>query len=89
MAHPAVHEAACIAIDDEHTGQAVTIVVHRKDPALTADELLAWCHKGLTPYKVPKHVRWASEPLPKSPVGKILRRLVREAVERESAPVPA
>jgi long-chain acyl-CoA synthetase len=89
MAHPAVREAACIGTDDEHTGQAVTLVVYRKDATLTADELLAWCRKDLTPYKVPKHIRWTSEPLPKSPVGKILRRLVRDDIERESAPVPA
>ncbi|HSD00132.1 MAG TPA: AMP-binding protein [Casimicrobiaceae bacterium] len=89
MSHPAVREAACIGTDDEHTGQAVTLVVYRKDPVLSPDQLLAWCHKRLTPYKIPKHIHWANEPLPKSPVGKILRRLVRDAIERESASVPA
>jgi long-chain acyl-CoA synthetase len=85
MSHPGVREAACIATNDEHTGQAVKVVVYRKNPDLTADELIAFCRERLTPYKVPKHVQWWSGPLPKSPVGKILRRLVREAAEQEAA----
>jgi long-chain acyl-CoA synthetase len=48
---------------------------------LTAEALLAHCRKHLTAYKVPRSVQWSSDPLPKSPVGKILRRLVREQVE--------
>jgi long-chain acyl-CoA synthetase len=78
MAHPGVREAACIAVDDPQTGQAVKVVVYRKDPALTVEALLAHCRERLTPYKVPTQVEWASEPLPKNPIGKILRRLVRE-----------
>ena len=85
MSHPGVLEAACIGIADEHTGQAVKVVAFRKDTALTEEALVAYCHERLTPYKVPKFVQWASEPLPKSPVGKILRRVVREASERETA----
>ena len=85
MAHPGVREVACIPVDDEHTGQAVEVVVYRKDSSLTPEALLAHCRERLTGYKVPKHVRWSQDPLPKSPVGKILRRLVREAVQREAA----
>jgi long-chain acyl-CoA synthetase len=85
MAHPGVREAACIAVDDPQTGQAVKVVVYRKDPALTVEALLAYCRERLTPYKVPTHVEWASEPLPKSPVGKILRRLVREDAEADAS----
>jgi long-chain acyl-CoA synthetase len=85
MSHPGVREAACIATRDEHTGQAVKVVVYRSDPALTAAELIAYCRERLTPYKVPKYVEWASEPLPKNPVGKVLRRLVREAAEGQAA----
>ena len=84
MSHPGVQEAACIPAADERTGQAVKVVVYRKNPELGADELLAYCRERLTPYKVPKYVQWSSEPLPKSPVGKILRRLVREAAEKEA-----
>ena len=76
-------------MDDEHTGQAVKIVVYRSDPSLTAEQLIRFCEHRLTPYKVPKHVQWTSEPLPKNPVGKVLRRLVREAAEREGAPSSA
>jgi long-chain acyl-CoA synthetase len=83
MSHPGVLEVACIGTADERTGQAVTIVVVRRDPTLTADALLAHCRERLTAYKVPKYVKWSSEPLPKSPVGKILRRLVRAAIEKE------
>jgi long-chain acyl-CoA synthetase len=85
MSHPGVQEAACIPAPDERTGQAVKVVVYRKNPELSADELLAYCRERLTPYKVPKYVQWSSEPLPKSPVGKILRRLVRDAAEKEAA----
>jgi len=81
MSHPGVLEAACIGVGDELRGQRVKIVVVRRDPALTAEALLAHCRGHLTAYKVPKSVQWSSEPLPKSPVGKILRRLVREQVE--------
>jgi long-chain acyl-CoA synthetase len=86
MSHPGVVEAACIGAPDERTGQAVKIVVVRKDMALTVEELTAYCRQHLTAYKVPKFVQWREEPLPKSPVGKILRRLVRDEVERVAVP---
>ncbi|NDP43341.1 MAG: AMP-binding protein [Aromatoleum sp.] len=78
MTHPGVLEAAAISAPDERSGEAVKIVVVRKDPALTAGELIAFCRERLTGYKVPKIVEFRSEPLPKSAVGKVLRRLVRD-----------
>ncbi len=84
MAHPGVLEVACIGTPDERTGHAVKLVVVRKDPNLTAEELIAHCRANLTAYKVPKQIQWSEEPLPKSPVGKILRRLVRDEVQPEA-----
>ena len=86
MMHPGVLEAAAIGTADEHSGQVVKIVVVRKDPGLTEEQLIAHCKKDLTGYKVPKYVVFREEPLPKSPVGKILRRLVRDEVEKVAQP---
>jgi long-chain acyl-CoA synthetase len=84
--HLDVLEVVAIGAADEHSEQAVKIVVIRKNPALTADELIEHCRKNLTPYKVPKYVVFRDQPLPKSTIGKILRRVVRDelaAAERE------
>ncbi len=89
MAHPGVLEAAAIGTEDERSGQVVKIVAVRRDPALTAEDLIAHCRKSLTGYKVPKYVQFRDEPLPKSPVGKVLRRIVREQVEKEAATTAA
>lgn len=78
MMHPGVREVAAVGVPDEHSGEAVKVFVVKKDPALTAEELIAHCHKYLTGYKVPKHVEFREE-LPKSNVGKILRRELRDA----------
>ncbi|MFN4148946.1 MAG: long-chain-fatty-acid--CoA ligase [Rhodocyclaceae bacterium] len=75
--HPGVLEAAAIGVPDEHSGEAVKIFVVRKDPNLTAEELIAHCRKLLTGYKVPKHVEFRAD-LPKTNVGKILRRALKE-----------
>ncbi|HET7174684.1 MAG TPA: long-chain-fatty-acid--CoA ligase [Gammaproteobacteria bacterium] len=77
MMHPGVRECAAVGVPDEHSGEVVKLFVVRKDPNLTAEELIAHCHKYLTGYKVPKHVEFRSD-LPKSNVGKILRRELRE-----------
>ncbi|MBA4093731.1 MAG: long-chain-fatty-acid--CoA ligase [Candidatus Accumulibacter sp.] len=77
MAHPGVLEAAAIGVPDERAGQVVEVVVVRRDPALTAEQLIAHCRQRLTGYKVPRRVLFRAEPLPKTPVGKTLRRLVR------------
>ena len=75
--HPGVLEVAAIGVPDERSGEAVKVFVVRKDPALTAEALIAHCRENLTGYKVPHHVEFRDE-LPKSNVGKILRRELRE-----------
>lgn len=75
--HPKVLEVGVIGIPDERTTEAVLACVVKKDPSLTQEELVAHCKDNLTNYKVPKQVEFVEE-LPKSPVGKILRRVIRE-----------
>ncbi|MCU0870559.1 MAG: AMP-binding protein [Burkholderiales bacterium] len=75
-AHPGVLEAAAIGVPDAATGEAVKVFVVRKDAALSEGALITWCRTELTGYKVPKHVEFR-DALPKSPVGKILRRELR------------
>jgi long-chain acyl-CoA synthetase len=87
--HPGVFEAAAIAEPDPQTDEAVKLVVVRRDPALTADEVIAHCRQGLSEYKVPRHVSFRSDPLPHSNVGKVLRRVVAEQEARQAAGAPA
>ena len=75
--HAGVLEVACIGVPDEKSGEAVKIVVVRKDPNLTRDMLIAHCREQLTGYKVPRHVEFRDE-LPKTNVGKILRRALKD-----------
>ncbi len=79
--HPDVLEVAAISAADDRSDQVVKIVVLKKNPSLTADDLIAHCRKNLTAYKIPKYVVFRDEPLPKSNVGKILRRLVKEDLD--------
>jgi long-chain acyl-CoA synthetase len=74
---PGVLEAAAIAQRNEHSGEVVALFVVRKDPALTEQQVVDCCRQSLAPYKVPKHVYFKKE-LPKSNVGKILRKVLRE-----------
>lgn len=74
--HPGVLEAAAVGVPDEKSGEAVKIVVVRKDPALTAEALITHCREHLTSYKIPRHIEFRAE-LPKTNVGKILRRMLR------------
>jgi long-chain acyl-CoA synthetase len=76
--HPGVAEVAAIGVPDERSGEAVKIVVVKRDPALTEAALLEHCRQHLTDYKIPRIVEFRSEPLPKSNLGKILRRQLRE-----------
>jgi long-chain acyl-CoA synthetase len=85
-AHPGVLEVAAVAQPDEDSGEVVALFAVRKDPNLTAEALIAFCRKDLTAYKVPKHVYFRSE-LPKTNVGKILRRALRD--ELRNAPSSA
>ena len=82
--HPQILEATVIGVDNpEHTGEAVKAVIVRKDPGLTHDDIIAFCRENLTPYKIPHYIDFRDE-LPKSPVGKILRRVIREEETRKS-----
>ncbi len=75
--HPKVLESAVVGVPDEKSGEVVKAYVVKKDPSLTKDELINFTRQHLTGYKIPKHVEFLKE-LPKSNVGKILRRLLRE-----------
>ncbi|MBC7658742.1 MAG: AMP-binding protein [Chitinophagaceae bacterium] len=77
QSHPKVLEVAVVGIPDEHSGEAVKAFVVKKDPSLTEEELKAYCSKQLTGYKRPKHYAFIKD-LPKSNVGKILRRELRD-----------
>lgn len=77
--HPGVFESAAVAQPDEHSGETVALFVVAKDPNLTGDQLLAHLRKTLTSYKLPKHIYFRKE-LPKTNVGKILRRALRDEV---------
>jgi long-chain acyl-CoA synthetase len=78
MMHPGVKEVGVAGVPDEKSGEAVKAFVVKRDPALAATELVAHCKANLAAYKVPKHVEFR-EALPKSPVGKILRRALKDA----------
>ena len=82
--HPGVLECAAVGVPDERSGEAVKLFVVRKNPALTEAELAAYCEQQLTGYKRPKYVEFRSE-LPKSNIGKILRRTLRESPAIEAA----
>lgn len=79
-AHPGILEAAAVAQPDAHSGEVVALYVVRKDPNLTEREVIDFCRKSLTGYKVPRHVYFRTE-LPKSNVGKILRRALKDQAE--------
>jgi len=75
--HPGVLECACVGVPDPHSGEAVKLFVVRKDKALTVEQLMAYCKEQLTGYKKPKYIEFREE-LPKTNVGKILRRELRD-----------
>ena len=82
MMLPGVLECAAVGVPDEHSGEVPKIYVVKKDPQLTEHDVLEHCKRELTGYKRPKYVEFRSE-LPKTNVGKILRRALRE--ERKAA----
>ncbi len=84
MMHPGVDEVAVIGAPNERSGEVVKAVVVKKNPALTAEELIAHCQKHLTGYKVPKIVEFRTEPLPKTNIGKILRRMLRDNAQAKA-----
>ncbi|WP_280952176.1 long-chain fatty acid--CoA ligase [Mesorhizobium sp. WSM3868] len=77
--HPGVLEVAAIGVPDEHSGEVPKLFVVRKDPALTIETLTVYCRENLTGYKRPRYIEFRAE-LPKTPVGKILRRALREQI---------
>jgi long-chain acyl-CoA synthetase len=78
--HPGVLEVAAIGVPDEHSGESVKLFVVKKDPALTEKALLDFGASRLTGYKRPKH-----KELPKTNVGKILRRALRDDTQKTAA----
>ncbi|HEY9048545.1 MAG TPA: AMP-binding protein [Ohtaekwangia sp.] len=76
-AHPKVLEVAAIGVPDAKSGEVIKVFIVKKDPSLTEEELKAYFHENLTNYKVPKHIEFRTE-LPKTNVGKILRRALKE-----------
>ncbi|ESZ50169.1 long-chain-fatty-acid--CoA ligase [Mesorhizobium sp. RSR565B] len=75
--HPGVLEVAAVGVPDEHSGEVPKLFIVKKDPALTVEAITAYCRENLTGYKRPKYIEFRTE-LPKTPVGKILRRALRE-----------
>jgi long-chain acyl-CoA synthetase len=79
VTHPGVLEAAVIGVPDEHSGEAVAAYVVRKDPNVTEADIRAFCKDNLTGYKIPRRITFRDS-LPKTPVGKVLRRALRDEV---------
>jgi len=73
-----VLECACVGVADEKTSEAVKLVIVKKDPTLTEEAVRAYCKENLTGYKQPKVIEFRTD-LPKTPVGKILRRELRDS----------
>ena len=74
---PGVAECAAVGVPDEKTGEAVKLVVVKRDAALTEDQIRRHCHDNLTGYKRPRYIEFRTD-LPKSPIGKVLRRELRD-----------
>jgi long-chain acyl-CoA synthetase len=87
-AHPGVLEVAAVGVPAGQSGEAVKLFVVKKDAALTARQLIEYCRENLTPYKVPHYVEFMQE-LPKSNVGKVLRRELKERAAAGAAQSPA
>ena len=75
--HPDVKEVAAVGVPDEVAGERVKVIIVPRNPGLTKEAVLEHCRKGLTGYKIPRIVEFRNEELPKTPVGKILRRELR------------
>ena len=83
-AHPGVLECAAVGVPDENSGEAVKLFVVKKDPALTERDIMEYCKEHLTGYKKPKYIEFRSD-LPKTNVGKILRRELRDSTVKKAA----
>jgi len=84
-AHPGVLECGAVGVPDAKSGEAVKVVVVKKDPNLTKEDVILHCKPLLTGYKMPRHVEFR-DALPKSPIGKVLRRELRDAPNAIAAP---
>jgi long-chain acyl-CoA synthetase len=82
--HPGVLECAVIGVADAKSGEAVKAFIVKKDPNLTAEDIIKFCHEQLTNYKVPRQIEFRTE-LPKTNVGKILRRQLRDEKKAAAA----
>ncbi|MGL5446344.1 MAG: AMP-binding enzyme, partial [Rhabdaerophilum sp.] len=77
--HPGVLEVAVIGVPDEHSGEAVAAYIVKREADVDVESIKVFARESLTAYKVPKHIHFR-ETLPKTPVGKVLRRMLREEV---------
>lgn len=82
--HPAVNECAAIGVPDDDSGERVKVFVVAGEPGLDRAQVRSWCRERLTAYKVPRDVEFVDE-LPKTPVGKVLRRALRAPLEKTGA----
>jgi long-chain acyl-CoA synthetase len=82
--HPGVLECAAVGVPDAKSGEAVRLYVVKKDAGLTVEQLMKHCREHLTGYKIPREVEFRAE-LPKSNVGKILRRELRDEARKKAA----
>lgn len=77
IGHPKVLEVGAIGVTDIALKESIKVFIVKKDATLTTEEIIAYCKAKMTPYKVPKHVEFCNT-LPKSPIGKVLRRLLKK-----------
>jgi long-chain acyl-CoA synthetase len=82
--HPGVLECAAVGVPDRKSGEAVKLFIVKRDPSLTAEDVMAHCRTSLTAYKCPRDIEFRTE-LPKSNVGKILRRELRDEARKAAA----
>jgi len=82
--HPKVLEVAAIGVVDAKSGESIKAFIVKRDQSLTVEELKAYCYENLTNYKVPRHFEFRTE-LPKTNVGKILRRALKEEEKAKAA----
>ncbi len=82
--HPGVLECAVVGVEDSRTSEAVKAFVVKKDPDVTAEDIIKFCHTQLTNYKVPRKIEFRTT-LPKTNVGKILRRELRDEKKEQAA----
>jgi long-chain acyl-CoA synthetase len=80
--HPGVFEVVAVGVPDEHTGEAVKLFVVKRDPSLSETDIFSFCKEQLTGYKRPKIIEFRTE-LPKTNVGKILRRALRDEAQKK------